>query len=232
MSKPEKPDKPVKTSTTSQLKKELNQAGKVFQNLTNSLEKLENSLSEAETALTSDRSLREEILSLQGKITALREENQKIANERQKEIASWADVNLKLTGEYEERSGKIESEYQLKLRDFQKREKDKELKWKQEIDSEKAEIQRLKQAESHGRQGIESQLRKAKDGWQKKEEELQTILQQRKDRIAELLKTNKDLAQELTDHETILRGRETEMQRLGARLAALEAFPLQEVTDK
>src|SRR4051794_11784375 len=99
MSKPEKPDradKPVKTSTTSQWKKDLNQAGKVLQSLTNSLDKLENSLSEAETALTCDRSLREEILSLQGKITALREENQGIANELRNEITSWADVNLKL----------------------------------------------------------------------------------------------------------------------------------------
>ena len=46
-----KPEKPAKTSTTSQLKKELNQAQKVLQGLADSIEKHASSLSEAETAV-------------------------------------------------------------------------------------------------------------------------------------------------------------------------------------
>jgi hypothetical protein len=226
------PEKPAKTSTTLQFKKDLNQAGKVLQGVTDSLEKHASSLSEAEAALARDRSLKEEILSLQGQITTLREENKKIANARREEIASWADVSLKLTREYEERLRKIESEYQSKLKDFQKREEDKEIKWKQTIDLEKAETRRLKQAESRGRQEIEIELRKAEESWQKKEKRFHTTLQQREDQVAELSERNKALAQKLTDHQTILRGRETEVQMLGGRLAALEAFPLQEVIEK
>jgi DNA repair exonuclease SbcCD ATPase subunit len=225
------PEKPAKTSTILQFKKDLNQAGKVLQGVTDSLEKHASSLSEAEAALAKDRSLKGEIISLQGQITALREENEKIANARREEIASWADVSLKLTQEYEERLRKIESEYESKLKDLQKREEGKEVKWKQTIDLEKSETRRWRQAGSQGRQEIEIELRKAEESWRKKEEQFQTTLQQRGDQIVELSKRNKTLAQELTDHQTILRGRETQVQMLGDRLAALEAFPSQEVTE-
>ena len=227
-----KAEKPAKTSTTSQLRKDLNQVGKVCQGLADSIEKQANILSEAEAALAKDRSLKEEIGSLQGKITVLQVENEKIANERREEIASWANVSLKLTREYEERLGKMESAYQSKLKDCEKREEDKETKWKQAVDSEKAETRRLKQAESHSKQEIAIELRKAEESRQKTEKQLQTTLQQREDQIVELSERNKALAQKLTDHQTILRGRETEMQMLGSRLAALEAFPRQEVTEK
>lgn len=227
-----KSEKPAKTSNTLQLKKDLNQAGKVCQGLADSIEKNANILSDAEAALTKDRSLRDEILSLQGKITALQEQNEKTANERREEIASWADVSLKLTQEYKDRLREIESVYQSKLKDWQKREDDKEMKWKQTADSEKAETRRWKQAESLGRQEIAIEQQKAKESWQKKEEQLQTTLQQREDQIAELSERNKSLARRLADHQLILRGRDTEMQMLGGRLAALEAFPSQEVTEK
>jgi chromosome segregation ATPase len=227
-----KSEKPAKTSTTSQLRKDLNQAVKVCQGLADSIDKNANILSEAEAALAKDHSLKEEILSLQGKITALQEENEKITEARRQEVASWADVSLKLSREYEERSRKIESACQSKLKDWQKREEDKEIKWKQTVDLEKAETRRWKQAESHGRQEVATELQKAKESWQKKGEQFQTTLQQREDQIVELSERNKALAQKLTNHQTILRGRETEMQMLGGRLAALEAFPPQEVTEK
>lgn len=227
-----KSEKPAKTSTTLQLKKELNQAGKACQGLADLIEKHANILSDAEAALAKDRSLRDEILSLQGKITALREENEKIANERREEIASWANVSLKLTEEYNERLRENESAYQSKLKDRQKQEDDKEIKWKQMVESENAETRRWKQAESHGKQQIANELQKAEESRQKKEEQFRTTLQKCKDQIVELSEGNKALAQKLTAHQTILRGRDTEMQMLGGRLAALEAFPSQEVTEK
>jgi chromosome segregation ATPase len=227
-----KSEKPAKTSTSSQLKKDINQAGKACQVLADSIEKHANTLSEAETALAKDRSLRDEILSLRGKITALQEENEKIANARREEIASWANVSLKLTEEYKERLRENESAYESKLKDRQKHEDDKEIKWKQMVESERAETRRWKQAESHGKQQIANELQKAEESWQKKEEQLQTTLQQCEDQIAELSERNKSLARRLTDHQTILRGRDTEMQMLEGRLAALEAFPSQEVTEK
>jgi DNA repair exonuclease SbcCD ATPase subunit len=183
-----KPEKPAKTSATLQLKKDLNQAGKTLQSLAEELEKRANSLSEAEAALAQDRYLKEEILSLRGQIGALREEKEKAVNAHREDIASWADANLVLTQEYRERSLKMESMYQSKLEDSQKCQKDKETKLKQALDCEKAEVQRLKQAENHVRQGMEAQLRKAKEEWQRKEDQLQARIQQRESQIVQLSK--------------------------------------------
>jgi DNA repair exonuclease SbcCD ATPase subunit len=227
-----KVDKPVKQSTSSQLKKELNQASKVIQNLANSLERLESNLSDAETSLIRERLLKEELSSTKEEIKALQEAQYKVQKERQEEIALFADVNLKLTGEFQERLTKSQLQYESRLKDCQRREELVEAKWKHNVDFEKAETSRLRELESRDRQEIKSQLQKAKEVWQKKEEQFNTNLRQRERQIAELSDKNKALIQELSEHETMLKGRDTEMQRLGGRLSALEAFPPQDVTDK
>jgi chromosome segregation ATPase len=227
-----KSEKAVKGSTTSQLRKELGYSGKVFQNLTSSLEKLESTLTEAETALTNERSLKEELSSVQRQNTGLREELDKAKSEHQGEIVSFATANLKLTQEYRSRLDNLESEHEFKIEEYQRREEVMKSKWQQEVELGKAEIQRLKQVESLGRREIESQLRGAKEGWQKKEEQFQIDLKQRDHQIAEHSNKTKTLIQELTDHETMLRGRDKEIQKLGARLSALEAFSPQDGTDK
>lgn len=227
-----KPEKTVKGSTTSQLKKDLSHSGKVLQGLTSSLEKLESTLTDAEIALTNERSLKEELSSVQRQNTGLREELNKAKIEHQGEIASFATANLKLTQEYRARLDELGSEYEFQTKEYQRREEVMESKWQQKVELEKAETQRLKQVESLGRREIESQLRGAKEGWQKREEQFQIDLRQRDHQIVELSNKTKTLTQELTDHETILRGREKEIQKLGARLSALEAFPPQDGTDK
>jgi chromosome segregation ATPase len=227
-----KADKPVKPSATSQLKKDLIQAGKVIQSLTNSLEKLEIGFSDAETALINERSLKEELSSAQRDLTNLRKEQKEVQNEHRVEIANFADATLKLMREYEGRSARLGLEYESKLKDFQKDKEGMESKLKQQVNLEKAETRRLKEIESRGRYEIQSQLQKEKENWQKKEEQFNTSLQQCDRRIAELLEKNKALNKELSDHETMLKGSDTEKQRLGSRLAALEAFPPQDVTEK
>jgi hypothetical protein len=118
------------------------------------------------------------------------------------------------------------------VKEYQIREEVTESKWKQRADFEKAETHRLKEVESHGRREIENQLRKGKESWQRKEEQFHTSLLQSDSQIIELSNKTKVLNQELIDHETMLRGRDTEIQRLGGRLAALEAFPPLDVTAK
>jgi chromosome segregation ATPase len=225
-------DRPVKQSTSSQLKKDLNQAGKVIQSLANSLEKLESGLSDTETALIRENLLKGELSLAQEEIKKLREAHHKVQKERQEDIASFADMNLKLTGEYQGRLAKLRSDYESKLKECQRREESIELKWKEKVDSEKAETYRLREVESHGRHEIESQLGKAKETWQKREEQFHTNLRKHECQIAELSNKNKALIQELSEHETMLRGRDTEMQRVGGRLSALEAFPPQDEPDK
>jgi chromosome segregation ATPase len=216
-----RPEKTVKASTTSQLKKDLSNSGKVLQSLTSSLEKLESTLTDAEIALTNERSLKEELSSVQRQNAGLREELNKAKSEHQGEVALFTTANLKLA-----------QEYQSKIKEYQRREEVMESKWQQKVEFEKAETQRLKQVESRGRHEIEGQLRRAKEDWQKREEQFQIDLRQRDHQIVELSNKTKTLTQDLTDHETILKGREKEMQKLGARLSALEAFPPQDGTDK
>jgi len=227
-----KSEKTVKGSNTSQLRKELNQSGKAFQSLTSSLEKLENTLTEAEIALTSERSLKEELSSVQRQNTGLREELEKAKFEHQGETASFATATLKLTQEYQACLSKLESEHEIEIEEYQRREEATESKWQQVVELGKAETQRLKQVESLSKREFESQLRGAKEGWQKKEEQFQIDLKQRDHQIAELSNQKKTLIQELTDHETMLKGRKKEIQMLGARLSALEAFSPQDGTDK
>jgi chromosome segregation ATPase len=227
-----KPEKTVKGSTTSQLKKDLSNTGKVLQSLTSSLEKLESTLTDAEIALTNERSLKEELSSAQRQNAGLREELNKAKIEHQGLIASFATSNLKLTQEYQDRLDKLGSEHERKIKECQRREEAKESKWQQRVELEKAETQRLKQVESLGRHKIESQLRGAEEDRQKREEKFQIDLRQRDHRIVELSNETKTLTQELTDQETILRGRGKEIQKLGARLSALEAFSPQDGTDK
>jgi hypothetical protein len=112
-----KPEKTVKGSTTSQLKKDLSYSGKVLQSLTSSLEKLESTLTDAEIALTNERSLKEELSSVQRQNTGLREEFNKAKIEHQGEIASFATANLKLTQEYQARLGRLGSEYEFKFKE-------------------------------------------------------------------------------------------------------------------
>ena len=227
-----KPEKPAKASTTLQLRKDLSHAGKVFQNLTNSIEKIESSFDDAETARTNDRSLKEEILLIQRESTRLRDAHQKVQNERQQDMASFADHNLKLAEEYNTRLTRVELEYESKIKEHQRHGEVTESKWKQQVTLERAETQRLKQAESIGIKEIESQLRKAREDWKKKEEHLQNELQQCEGQIIKLLNKTDALGRELNEHETMLRGRNTEIQRLGGRLAALEAFPPRDGTDE
>lgn len=227
-----RPEKTVKGSTTSQLKKDLSNSGKVLQSLTNSLEKLESTLTDAEIALTNERSLKEELSSVQRQNAELREELNKAKIEHQGEVASFTTANLKHAQEYQARVNKLGSECESKIKEYQRREEVMESKWQQKVEFEKAETQRLKQVESHGRHEIEGQLRRAKEDWQKREEQFQIDLRQRDHQIVELSNKTKTLTQDLTDHETILKGREKEMQKLGARLSALEAFPPQDGTDK
>src|ERR1700722_2095843 len=205
-----KAEKTVKGSITLQLKKDLSHSGKIIQNLTSSLEKLESTLADAETALANERSLKEELSSVQRQNTGLREELNKAKIERQGAIASFATANLKLTQEYQARLSKLGSEYEFKIKEYQRREGVMESKRQQEVEQEKAETRRLKQMESLGRHEIESQLRGAKEDWQKREEQFRIDLGQRDHQIVELSNKTETLTQELTDHETILRGREKE----------------------
>ena len=227
-----KPEKPAKASTFSQWKKDLSQAGNVLQSLTNSIEKFESSFDDAETATTNERSLKDELSLIQRQRTELRDANQKLQNERQQDLASFADHNLKLAEQYNTRSTELKLEYESKLKEYQRREEVMESQWKQQLNLERAQTQRLKQAESYGISEIERQLRKAKEDWRKVEEQLQNELRQRKDQNIKLSNKNETLEQELNDHETMLKGRDTQIQRLGGRLAALEAFPLQDGTDE
>lgn len=227
-----RPENPVKASAPSQLKKDLNQAGKVLQSLTGSLERIESSFTEAETALINERSLKKDLSLVQRENKAIQEAYQKVQNDQQQEKASFANAILELTEQYKIRVDRLKLDCDLKVREYQTRKEESESQWKQQVDSEKAETQRLKGMESHFRREFESQLRKAKEGWQKREEQLQNDLKQRDAQILDLSNKNTTSIQELSDLETMLRGREKEKERLGSRLAALEAFPPQEEIDK
>ena len=214
------------------MKKELNQAGKVIQSLTVSLEKLENNISDAETALINERSLKED-LSLAQKNTAEAWEVQKKAQrELESERTLFADATLKLTREYGERLTELQVLYESKLKESKRNEESREFKWKQKVEHEKAETYRLKEAESHGRSASEAHIRKERETWQKKDEQLRTGLRQRDIQISELTDRNKALIGELSDQDDMLKGRVKEMQKLESKLASLEAFPPQDITDR
>lgn len=227
-----KADKPVKQTTASQLKKDLNQASKVLQNLTNSLERLETSLSDAEAALSTERSLKEALSLAQKRIRELQEAQDKAQKDQQIDISKFADVAQKLTKEYEDRSTKLQLKHESELKEFQRQSEVMEAKWKQTVDHEKAEIRRLKEVESQCRNESEDQLRKTEDIWQKKEQQLHHNLQLSELQIRELLSEKDRLMKEASDNDTVRRGRDVEIQKLGSKLGALEAFSQQDAPDK
>lgn len=227
-----KTDKPIKTSPASQLKKELNQAGKVIHSLTSSLESLEKSFCDAETALSNERALKEQLSSAQRNVVELREACSKAKSEHQGDIDSFANSTQKLTGTYDERLKQLQRDCDLELAEFKRREEAIESGWKRKITSQEVEINRLKTAESHFRNDVGNQLREEKETWEKQKKQLHLDLQQQLMQVDKLRQQNENLLNELHDQNTIQKGRDKEMQRLASRLATLEAFLPEDVQGK
>ena len=225
-------EKPAKANTALQLKKDLDQAGKVLQTVTNSLEKIESVLTNAEAAIASERALKEELSSLRSETTTLREAHKNVQNERQKDFASFTDMTLKLAQEYDTRVTQFALNHESKIREYRKHGEAAESNWKEKLDRERGETLRLKDVESKGRRELERQLKRMTEDWQKMEEQFKSNLQHRNSQLVELGNKNKSLLQELTENETILKGRNTDIQKLTGKLAALEAFTPQDIADR
>jgi chromosome segregation ATPase len=221
MSKSETTQKAVPTA---QLKRDLSQAVKTLQNLTNGLDKIDSSLIDSDAARAAEHRYNERISRMQQEITDLRERYRILEDERQKEIVSFATANLKLNQEFEARLMQKDQEHKSKLNDAHKLETAQEQRWKQKLDSEKAEIIRLKENQNSSRRQLEVTLKECRESWELKEDSLINKLKELEKQVMELSDKNKSLMEDLNQYQIMLRGRETEIFRLGNRLSALEAF--------
>jgi chromosome segregation ATPase len=221
MSKSETTQKAVPTA---QLKKDLSQAVKILQNLTNGIEKIDSSLIDSEAARAAEHRYNERVSRTQQEITDLRERYRILDDERQKEIVLFATANLKLVQEFEARLRQKDQEHKAKLNDAQKLATAQEQRWKQKLDAEKAEYNRLKENENSSRRQREATLKECSESWGKLENSLINKLKELEKHVVVLSDKNKSLMEDLDEHQVMKKGRETEISRLGNRLSALEAF--------
>jgi len=226
MSKAEKPTK------TNQLRKDLSQAAKAIESVTSSLDKIETTLASSEAALSSERALKEKISGLEKEVSQLREKHEAVRSQRQQDISSFADTNLKLTEEYKARLNETIQKYELSMNNLKHQMDEQEKSWQQQMDAEKLETARAKTSQSKGRRELEGQLQKANEECGRVKEKLNMVVEENKSQVVELEQKIQDLTRDLKNHKTILTGRETEMQLYRSRLDSLESFPVEDSTDK
>lgn len=212
-----KPDNNQKSAHAGQLKKDIGQAMQFLQNLTNSLAKIESSLVESDGIRATERRYTEQISKLQQEITGLQDQCRQ-------DTVSFTDTTLKLTREFEARLKKKDAERESELEGVQRREASQEQILRRELDSHKAEVLRLKDNENASRNQVEGKLRQLKESCEKQENSLKAKLKVLEEQLLRLSGKNRNLAQELHEHQVMLQGRDMEISRLGKRLAALEAF--------
>lgn len=221
-----KPENNQRSAHSAQLKKDIAQAVHVLQNLTNGFGKIESSLAEADRTHATERQYIEKITKLQQEITSLQDRCRSTEDQHQQDIVSFATASLHLTREFDARVEKKDQERQAELKGVQRREASQEQTLRRALDSQKVELLRLKETENASRNELELKLKEQKDLYKMREEFLSNKVRALENQVSELAGKNGDLVQELHEHQVMLKGRDTEISRLGNRLAALEAFSL------
>lgn len=227
-----KAEKQLKSSATVQLRKELTQASKSLQAITGSLEKLESSFTECETVLNREKVLLEENLALREKADELQNKQREFQRKHEQHLASFADANQELVGEYDRRCAETLKKYKAVQDEHQRKLKSQEQEWKQQLAAEKIAAQREKENGCKANRNVETELRKTLEIQQATKEQLQKQQRELSAEVTDLRNENKELKGRLTIHEAISTGKIAEIKVLADRLSTIEAFRVPKSTDE
>lgn len=227
-----KAEKQLKSSTISQLRKDLVQASKSFQTITGSLEKLESSYTDCETALKREKDLLEENLELRVKVDELQNKQREFERKYEECVATFADVNNTLVREYNRRRIEALKKYDIAQDEHQRELKSQEQEWKQQLAAEKVAAQREKENGCKAKSNVEMQLRKTLEIQKATEEQLQQKQRELSAEVADLRNENKELKGRLNIHEAVSTGKIAEIKILESKLSSIAAFRVQKSADE
>jgi hypothetical protein len=209
---------------TSQLKKDLTNAAKVLESVTNQVAKIEACMVDSEEILVAERNREEQVLALRKQVDQLSERLQKCEEQRVREADSFTTSTERLTETFHTRLQRNLNENQSEVEKLRQHAVVQEQQWKQAMDSEKTQIQRLREKGEADCLGFSSKLKKANESWQVKEDAFNLKLGKLESVVAELSQRNDVVMKDLDENRIILRGQETKVARLTSTLQSLEAF--------
>lgn len=219
-----KQDKMTKSSTSNQLKSEIEQAFRALRTVVNSLENGGRSLAAAEEAIANDGALKKKISTLENELDGIRLELSTVQHDRESDRAHYATVTKNYFDEYDHRLKGIQEKHESQLQERERQVQDEKAKWEQELGKAKRQIQGLRDIEAGTQQAADQRQKRLEKQWLKKEEELKNELQKQSLRIDDLVKTNRSMKGNLDSQIIVRTGHETEIQLLKERLQALEGF--------
>jgi chromosome segregation ATPase len=219
-----KQDNTTRSALSGHLKKDINQAVTSLQHLTSALSKIELSLTEAEVSRGKEVQYVEKINKLQQEGDRVLDRYQRLEEQNRAEIVSYADINLKLTREFDARLKQKDQDRDAQIEAVERRRAAEEHASRRASESQKNEIDRLREAERASQNRLEGKLKEQWKSWQARENQLQTQLKLRDEQLAKVSGENRELSRDLQEHQIMLKGRDTEISRLVNSLASLEAF--------
>jgi hypothetical protein len=209
---------------TSQLKKDLTNAAKVLESVTNQVAKIEACMVDSEEILAAERNREEQVLALRKQVDQLSERLQKCEEQRVREADSFTTSTERLTETFHTRLQRNLNENQSEVENLRQHAVVQEQQWKQAMDSEKTQIQRLREKGEADCLVFSSKLKKATELWQVKEDAFNSKVGKLESVVADLSQRNDVLMKDLDENRIILRGQETKVARLTSTLQSLEAF--------
>lgn len=210
-----------------QLKKDIAQAVQNLQHLANTFANIDSSLTESEAIRAKQGQYLEKMSKLQQENSGLRDLCQRLEEQSQQEIISYADINLKLTREFEARLKQKDQDRELDLEGLRRGNASQEHTLRRELDLQKAELDRLKESENANCNRLEANFDRQRDSWKAREDLLQSKLKELEGQSKELSGKKHEVVRELQEHQIMLKGHETEIFRLRNSLATLEAFSVE-----
>lgn len=217
-------DAAQKAMSTLQLKKDLNQAVKILQNLTTSLGKVESSLVDSEAARATEHRYNERLSQAHRELNELQTRYRCLEDDHQREVVAFATANLRLNQEFDARLKQNDEEHASKSKEVQALQDTQEQTLSQKINSLKGEVRRLKEQGTSRDHHFETKFREERKNLTAQVDARETQMKVLREMCANLSRGNGSLTEDLQQHQTILKGRETEISRLKARLSALETF--------
>ena len=208
-----------------QLRKDIGQTVQNLQHLTHAFAKIDASLTESDAIRAKQSQYLEKMSKLQQENSSLRDLCQRLEEQSQKEIISYADINLKLTREFAARLKQKDQDRESDLEGLKRGKAYEEHTLRRELDSQKSELDRLKESENASRNRLEVEFKGQRDSWKACEVLLKNKLKELESQVMGLSSKKQELARDLQEHQIMLKGQVTESSRLRNSLATLEAFP-------
>ena len=219
-------DKTTKSSSNGMLKRDVGIAVKALQTVSVQFEVFEDALANAGEAIAKEKQLKDMMQGQQREIEELKRQNREAKAKYEAEINSLTDNNLALGRRFEARLERLKVEHELYIKQKQQQEIEERQKWKVCVETEKKETRSWKERFEQIQRDRETHIRLTTVSSQKEVSEMQQKLKMAETETANLRKQNEKLKSEIKEFDAMLKGRDTEYQRLNQKIARLEAFPL------